>query len=99
MYLSTNVSPQQLRQAEQARRNRQDIIKALSQGLVSRRDSFKCGLFTAGGGITITLQFRDWVGMFMEHCHNAVLNPLPTPIPKPAGVDFLPPTDRPPNAG
>jgi manganese oxidase len=23
-----------------------------------------------GGSITITLQFRDWGGMFMEHCHN-----------------------------
>ncbi len=25
-----------------------------------------------GGSITITLQFRDWSGMFMEHCHNTV---------------------------
>ena len=25
-----------------------------------------------GGSITITLQFRDWGGMFMEHCHNTV---------------------------
>jgi len=23
-----------------------------------------------GGSVTITLQFRDWGGMFMEHCHN-----------------------------
>ena len=23
-----------------------------------------------GGSITITMQFRDWGGMFMEHCHN-----------------------------
>jgi FtsP/CotA-like multicopper oxidase with cupredoxin domain len=23
-----------------------------------------------GGSLTITLQFRDWGGMFMEHCHN-----------------------------
>ena len=63
-----------------------------------------------GGSITITMQFRDWGGMFMEHCHNtvhednamllrweidtggsAVLKPLPTPIPKPTGVEFLPP--------
>lgn len=99
MYLSTNVSPEQLRQAEQVRRNRQDIIKALSRGLASRRDSFKCGLFAVGGVITITMHFRDWVDMFMAHCNNAVLNPLPTPIPKLTGVDFLPPTDRSPNAG
>jgi len=25
-----------------------------------------------GGEITITMQFRDWGGMFMEHCHNTV---------------------------
>ncbi len=25
-----------------------------------------------GGSITITMQFRDWGGMFMEHCHNTV---------------------------
>src|SRR6185503_3904091 len=23
-----------------------------------------------GGSVTITMQFRDWGGMFMEHCHN-----------------------------
>jgi FtsP/CotA-like multicopper oxidase with cupredoxin domain len=23
-----------------------------------------------GGTVTITIQFRDWGGMFMEHCHN-----------------------------
>jgi hypothetical protein len=22
--------------------------------------------------VTITMQFRDWGGMFMEHCHNTV---------------------------
>jgi len=60
-----------------------------------------------GGSVTITMQFRDWGGMFMEHCHNtthednamllrweindaggAFLAPLPTPIPKPQGVEF-----------
>jgi len=25
-----------------------------------------------GGSITITMQFRDWGGVFMEHCHNTV---------------------------
>ncbi len=23
-----------------------------------------------GGSVTLTMQFRDWGGMFMEHCHN-----------------------------
>src|SRR5579859_2408104 len=25
-----------------------------------------------GGSVTLTMQFRDWGGMFMEHCHNTV---------------------------
>ncbi len=25
-----------------------------------------------GGSLTLTMQFRDWGGMFMEHCHNTV---------------------------
>jgi manganese oxidase len=25
-----------------------------------------------GGSVTISLQFRDWGGMFMEHCHNTM---------------------------
>ncbi len=63
------------------------------------------------GRVTITMQFRDFGGMFMEHCHNTThednamllrweiddngapfLRPLPTPIPKPQGVTFEPPT-------
>ena len=24
------------------------------------------------GSVTLTMQFRDWGGMFMEHCHNTV---------------------------
>ncbi|MGE5325335.1 MAG: multicopper oxidase domain-containing protein, partial [Actinomycetota bacterium] len=25
-----------------------------------------------GGSVTLTIQFRDFGGMFMEHCHNTV---------------------------
>jgi FtsP/CotA-like multicopper oxidase with cupredoxin domain len=69
------------------------------------------------GEVKITLQFRDFGGMFMEHCHNTVhednamllrweiddlgtpfLQPLPTPIPKPQGVTFMPPDDILPSA-
>lgn len=62
MYLSTHASPQQVRQAEQARRNRQEIIKALSQGQVSRRDVFRWGLFTAGGGLALKNGLSPFVG-------------------------------------
>jgi len=55
------------------------------------------------GKVTLTMQFRDWGGMFMEHCHNTThednsmllrwdlngeLRPLPSPIPTPHGVTF-----------
>jgi FtsP/CotA-like multicopper oxidase with cupredoxin domain len=70
-----------------------------------------------GGSVTITMQFRDWGGMFMEHCHNTVhednamlvrwetkglgtpfLSPLPTPVPTPQGVTFIPPDEILPTA-
>jgi FtsP/CotA-like multicopper oxidase with cupredoxin domain len=76
---------------------------------LGRKDVYR---LRPGGSITITLQFRDWGGMFMEHCHNtvhednamllrweidssgnAVLKPLPTPIPTPQGVRFQATTD------
>jgi hypothetical protein len=25
-----------------------------------------------GGSVTVQLQFRDWGGTFMEHCHNTM---------------------------
>lgn len=34
-----------------------------------RKDVFR---LRPGGTVTVTLQFRDWGGMFMEHCHNTV---------------------------
>jgi len=49
IYLPGNASKARLRQAENARKNRAEIVKALSQGKVSRRELFKWGLVTAGG--------------------------------------------------
>ena len=51
MYLPTNTSRSRLREAENARRNRLEIVKALSHGQISRRDLFKWGLFTTTGMI------------------------------------------------
>ncbi|MBZ5531792.1 MAG: multicopper oxidase domain-containing protein [Acidobacteriia bacterium] len=64
------------------------------------------------GSVTLTMQFRDFGGMYMEHCHNTVhednamllrweidnggapfVVPLPTPIPTPQGVTFIPPDE------
>jgi manganese oxidase len=49
VFLPQNASQARLREAENARRNRLEIVKALSQGQVSRRELFKWGLFTSAG--------------------------------------------------
>src|SRR3989440_2411821 len=54
MYLPARASRARVREAENARRNRAEILKAWSQGQVSRRDLIKMGLFTTAG--TLVLQ-------------------------------------------
>src|SRR5439155_26025133 len=49
IYLPKNASKARLREAEEARRNRAEIVRELSWGRVSRRDLIKMGLFTAAG--------------------------------------------------
>src|SRR3954451_3658230 len=49
IYLPWNASKAKLRDAENARKNRVEIVKALSHGQVSRRELVKWGLVTAGG--------------------------------------------------
>jgi len=41
-------------------------VPAWEQG---RKDVYR---LRPGGTVTIAMQFRDWGGMFMEHCHNTV---------------------------
>src|SRR5215467_4469521 len=48
-YLSTKASRIRQREAQNARNNRAEIIKALSIGQISRRDLYKWGLLTFGG--------------------------------------------------
>lgn len=48
-FVSDKASKARLREAENARRNRAEIIQALSQGQISRRDLLKAGIYTAGG--------------------------------------------------
>ena len=47
-----------------ARDGKLSNVRAAERG---RKDVFR---LTPGGRVTITMQFRDWGGMFMEHCHN-----------------------------
>src|SRR3954469_21232363 len=54
VYLSKYASGARLREAENARRNRAEIVKALSHGQVTRRDLVRMGLFTAAGTLVLT---------------------------------------------
>src|SRR5499427_2410808 len=51
MYLPTTSSKRRMREAEHARGNRLEIVKALSHGQLTRRDLFQWGLLTTFGGL------------------------------------------------
>src|SRR5258708_34908437 len=48
-YLSSKASRIRQREAQNARNNRAEIVKALSIGQITRRDLYKWGLLTFGG--------------------------------------------------
>src|SRR5262249_50121937 len=48
-FLTEKSSKARLREAENARRNRSEAVRAHSQGSVSRRDLIRMGIITAGG--------------------------------------------------
>src|SRR5512146_3384578 len=50
-WLPRSASKARIREAENARKNRAEILKAYSQGKVTRRDLMKWGLITAGGAL------------------------------------------------
>ena len=49
MYIDGKASRRRQLEAQRARENRAEIVKALSQGQVTRRDLVRWGIFTAGG--------------------------------------------------
>src|SRR5215475_1339899 len=51
--LPWNASKARIREAENARRNRAEFIKALADGTVTRRDLIKMGIYTAGGALAL----------------------------------------------
>src|ERR1044071_5175340 len=53
-FLPENASKARLREAENARKNRYEIMKAHSTGHISRRELIKMGLFT-GAGMLVTM--------------------------------------------
>src|SRR5438552_18503972 len=51
IYLPWNSSKTRLKEAEDARKNRLEIVQALSWGQISRRELIKWGLFTGAGAV------------------------------------------------
>src|ERR1700741_2896622 len=49
MYISSKASRIRQREAQRARDNRAEIVKALSQGQITRRDLLKWGILTTSG--------------------------------------------------
>ncbi|HET6925580.1 MAG TPA: multicopper oxidase domain-containing protein [Hyphomicrobiaceae bacterium] len=49
MYIRDNASRRRITEAQKARDNRAEIVKALSTGQISRRDLWRWGLFSASG--------------------------------------------------
>ena len=49
IWLTPNADRRRLRDAENARKNREEITRAISHGQIKRRDLVKWGLFTAAG--------------------------------------------------
>jgi len=49
MYLAGKASAARSREAQRARNNRAEIVRALSQGQITRRDLFRWGIFSTSG--------------------------------------------------
>src|SRR5260370_20427378 len=49
IWLSPDADRRRLRDAENARKNREEITRAISHGQISRRDLVRWGLFTSAG--------------------------------------------------
>src|SRR5690349_1693774 len=73
MFLSTKASRVRLSEAENARRNRLEILRALSHGQITRRDLIKWGLFTAGG----MLAWKHGLNPFVRSAYASVPTGFP----------------------
>src|SRR5258708_18718135 len=109
IWLSPNADRRRLRDAENARKNRQEITKALSHGQISRRDLVKWGLFTTAGTIAGIGGLSPYVraqttsfSSFSGGGRRGGSPPLP-PSPPPRGPPLFPPLSplcvSPPHAG
>jgi FtsP/CotA-like multicopper oxidase with cupredoxin domain len=89
MYLSKKASRARLREAENARRNRLEIVKALSVGEITRRDLFRWGLFTTTG----YLAAKNGLSLYAQSAYGAVPTGTP-PSPSFGATKFSQPFQR-----
>jgi FtsP/CotA-like multicopper oxidase with cupredoxin domain len=73
MYVSREASKIRQREAQRARDNRAEIVKALSHGQITRRDLFKWGIFTGMGALAL----KNGLSPFARSAYAAV--PTGTP--------------------
>jgi manganese oxidase len=90
MYLPWNASRARVREAENAQKNRLDIVKALSQGQVSRRDLMKWGLVTAGG----LLAPINGLSPFAKSAYGSIPTGAPRSPLGPGNIQFTQPMPR-----
>ena len=89
MYLPKKSSKGRIKEAEHARNNRLDIIKALSHAQITRRDLFKWGIFTSLGA----LAWKQGLNPFVRSAYAAI--PTGTPASPLFGVQpFTQPMPR-----
>jgi len=75
VYLTEKASKRQLREAENARNNRLEIVKALSHGQIHRRDLIRWGLVTAGGLIAPIGGLSPFVGNSANAATGTIFSP------------------------
>jgi manganese oxidase len=90
MYLKEKASKRLLIAAQDARDNRQEIVKALSHGQIARRDLFKWGLFTSAGA----LAWKQGLNPFVSSAYASI----PTGAPSSPLFGVLPFTQAMPRA-
>jgi hypothetical protein len=78
MYLPKDASRARIREAQKARENRAEIVRALSHGEISRRELFKWGLFTSSG----LLAWKHGLNVYAPSAYHPAVPP-----PQPADAD------------
>jgi manganese oxidase len=89
MYLSRRDSNARVREAQKARENRLEIVKALADGQITRRDLLKWGIFTTAA----LLAPKNGLSPYARSAFAASATGAP-PSPIPAGIKFTAPMPR-----